>query len=835
MTGKGKFSWEAYAKTARQAQSEGVVMIKNEGSVLPLTGEHKVALFGRTQFNYYKSGTGSGGLVNTRYVMGIYEALEADTEIILNKNVRAAYEEWIETHPFDTGAGWAQEPWFQEEMELPQELVEEAAKESDTAIIIVGRTAGEDKDCKAEAGSYLLTDVEMDMLNKVCSVFDRTVVILNVGNIIDMKWVKQCNPKSILYVWQGGQEGGNGVLDVIKGTVSPSGRLSDTIANDIDDYFSVKYHGDAESNSYVEDIYVGYRYFETFAKDKVLYPFGFGLSYTTFERELVSAEKEGNELFFQIQITNTGDYAGKDACLLFVEAPQGKLGKASRSLCGFNKTSVLEPGESEILSIVVDDYTISSYDDSGVTGNKSCYVLEEGAYNFYLGGDVREAKCVHTWTVDELIVVEKLTEALAAVEGFDRIKPVATENGYEISYEPVPTRTVNWMDTRNAKLPKQIPFTGDKGYKLKDVRDGKVSMDDFIAQMDENQLIGIVRGEGMSPGGVTPGIAGAFGGVREDVRHFGVPKGGCSDGPSGIRMDCGAKAFAMPNGTCLACTFNEELSEELYEYEGMELRKNHIDTLLGPGMNIHRNPLNGRNFEYFSEDPLVTGKMAVAQLKGMHKYDVTGTIKHFACNNQEFMRGHVNSAVSERALREIYLRGYELAVKEGKAFLIMTSYNRINGIHAASNYDLLTTILREEWGFKGVVMTDWWAQGNEEGKKAQVAHTAVMVRAQNDLFMVMPDAALDSAKDTTKEGLENGLVTIGELQRTAANICGILTRLPALSFMLDEKTEFDKAMDTFDDGEDDSAGVMIPVDESDEPGMFYLNDIDTTKGKTRTY
>lgn len=265
-----KFDLKDYAKIARNSVADGIVLLKNEDKALPLTGKHHVALFGRTQMNYYKSGTGSGGLVNTTYVTGIYEALEQDEEIILNTDVRRAYEEWVTDHPFDAGAGWAMEPWFQEEMEVSDELVKRAAAESDTAVIIIGRTAGEDKDNKAEAGSYLLTELEEDMLRKVCDVFSRTVVLLNVGNIIDMKWMEETAPSAVLYVWQGGQEGGNGVLDVLKGTVTPSGRLTDTIARDIEDYPSTVNHGDPDRNYYAEDIYVGYRYFETFARDKVL-------------------------------------------------------------------------------------------------------------------------------------------------------------------------------------------------------------------------------------------------------------------------------------------------------------------------------------------------------------------------------------------------------------------------------------------------------------------------------------------------------------------------------------------------------------------------------------
>ncbi len=830
------FDLKDYANKAREAVADGTVLLKNENQVLPLKGEHKVAVFGRTQLNYFKSGTGSGGLVNTRYVTGIYEALEQDDEIILNEKVRGAYEEWVKTHPFDAGHGWATEPWYQEEMELEEELVEAAAKESDTAIIIIGRTAGEDKDNKAEAGSYLLTDLEYEMLQKVCKVFERTVVLLNVGNIIDMKWMQETNPSAVLYVWQGGQEGGNGVLDILKGTVTPSGRLTDTIAYDIADYPSTVNHGDANRNIYEEDIYVGYRYFETFAKDKVMYPFGYGCSYTTFNRSLKGMTEEADKLVFTVTVENTGACSGKEAVLIYVEAPQGRLGKPSRALCGFAKTACLNPGESADLTIVCTKYQMASYDDGGVTGHKSSYVLEEGTYQFYLGGDVREAVPVTSYDVKELQVVDTLQEVMAPVIDYKRMKPQAAADGtYSVGYEAAPKCTVAPMERRAENLPEDIPYTGDLGYKLSDVESGKVTMKEFIGQLSDEDLANIVRGEGMCPAGVTPGIAGAFGGVTEELRAYGIPLAGCADGPSGIRMDCGSKAFAMPNGTCLGCTFDEKLLEELYEYEGMELRMNHIDTLLGPGMNIHRNPLNGRNFEYLSEDPYVTGKLAAAQLKGMHKYGVTGTIKHFACNNQEFSRTLVESVVSERALREIYLRGYEIAVKEAGAYLIMTSYNPINGWHAASNYDLTTTVLRGEWNYDGVVMTDWWAKGNEENEAGVVAHTGAMVRCQNDLFMVVPCAKENPMNDTSMACLQNGQTTRGEFQRTAANICKLLLRLPAYNFYMERTTELDEKLAACMEADDDEMADMQVL--TVENGLLSVepDSIDTDKGVTNYY
>ncbi len=830
------FDTKLYAAAARAVAAEGIVMLRNEGQVLPLGKGEKIALFGRGQFNYYKSGTGSGGLVNTSYVTGIREALK-ESSFVLNEKLQAVYEAWLKENPYDAGAGWAGEPWFQKEMPLTKELVDEAKKESDTAVIVIGRTAGEDQDNKAEAGSYLLTEAEEEMLSLVCASFTRTVVLLNVGNIIDMKWVERYQPAAVLYVWQGGQEGGNGVLDVLEGTVTPSGKLTDTIARDIADYPSTGNYGDEKRNVYQEDIYVGYRYFETFAKDKVLYPFGFGLSYTTFaveaKLETAGSADADTAAVISAQVTNTGAVAGKEVVQVYCEAPQGAMGKPARVLCGFAKTKELAPGEDQTLQIAVPWYTLSSYDDGGVTGHRSCWVLEAGEYVFHAGTDVRSAAAVGSLTLEETKVVKEAEEACAPVTAFERMKPQAGgQDDYQVMYETAPLRTVNPGERRTKRLPENIACTGDKGYKLSDVEKGVVSMEEFLAQLSDEDLCCMVRGEGMCSPKVTPGTAGAFGGVTESLQAFGIPVACCADGPSGIRMDCGSIAFAMPNGACLGSTFNEALSEELFEWEALELRKNKVDTLLGPGINLHRNPLNGRNFEYFSEDPLVTGKMAAAQLRAMGRYDVTGTIKHFACNSQEYKRNLVEAVISERALRELYLKCFEIAVTEGGAYSIMTSYNPINGFWSASNYDMLTTILRGEWKYDGIVMTDWWAKGNDENMTGTVENVAAMVRAQNDLFMVTADSSKNTQNDNSAESLEKGTVARSEYVRSAANICRYLLRTPAYQRMMGRERELDRQLAAIAAQETESFGELVRLVVSEKEALLPAEQIPTAKGSS---
>ena len=806
-----KLDLEKYAALARQAVAEGCVLLENEGQALPLRDGERVAVFGRMAFHYYKSGLGSGGLVNTRYVVGILDALKECEGVHLDEELMGIYEDWIKENPYDEGQGWGRVPWCQKEMDVTEEMLD-CARRNDVSLVVIGRTAGEDQDNNAKAGSYCLTETEEDMIRRVCEVSKRTVVVLNVGNIIDMSWVEKYRPQAVLYVWQGGQEGGNGVADVLTGKVCACGKLTDTIAADIKDYPSTENFGDPFKNYYKEDIYVGYRYFETFARDKVLYPFGYGLSYTIFEMKAEVLKNTGDEITVSAMVANTGELKGKEVVQVYVKVPQGKLGNPARKLIGFAKTKELESGEQEEVCIVIPKYDMASYDDSGVTGHKSCYVLEEGTYEIFVGSDVRSAVSVGCYE-EEFRVIEELEEVYAPVEKFQRMKAVLLPDGtYQAVTEDVPVRTIDPQERRANEIPETYVYTGDKGYKLVDVLDKKVSMEEFVAQISEEDLIAMFRGEGMCSPKVTAGTAAAFGGVTDGLTALGIPVGCCSDGPSGIRMDCGTKAFSLPNGTSLGGTFNVKLVGALYEMTGKELRLNKIDSLLGPGMNIHRNPLNGRNFEYISEDPILTGRICAAQVKAMAKSGIGSTIKHFCGNNQEVGRSTSDSVISERALREIYLKGFEIAVKEGGARSVMTTYGSVNGLWTAGSYDLCTTILRKEWGFDGIVMTDWWAKSNYEGHQAEVPVKAPMVAAQNDIYMVVSDAKANPENDDVEEMLHAGKITLGELQRNAANILGFLLKSPSILLLADRICEEElEAMNTKEE-DDVDAGSLVNIE-----------------------
>lgn len=822
--------WEQYLKTAAQVVSEGIVMLKNDNDALPLNPDDEIALFGRIQLHYYKSGTGSGGMVNVSKITGIPDGL-LENGVSVNEELLDVYRKWDSENPFDLGDGWGKEPWSQTEMPLDEALVAHVSESSHTAIVIIGRTAGEEQDNSLHEGSYLLTAAEKDMLAKVRHHFPKMIVLLNVGNIIDMNELLSFDPDSVLYVWQGGMTGGTGTADVLTGKISPCGKLTDTIAANVNDYPSAPYFGDPYRNFYSEDIYVGYRYFETFARDKVLYPFGFGLSYTTFDIAITGAKQLSDKWDFTVKVTNTGNYSGKEVVQIYCKAPQGRLGKPSRVLCGYEKTDTLAPGKSQVMTISVSNAQIASYDDSGVTGHAHCFVLEEGTYRFYAGSDVRSAKEFYHCPQNSTEVISRHEQALAPVESFDRIHPEISGGRYVIRMENVPLSHVDEAKRRQDNLPKEIPFTGDKGIRLADVKNGTHTMDEFIAQLTDYDLSCMIRGEGMNSPKVTAGTAAAFGGVSDELTALGIPCGCCDDGPSGMRLDCGTKAFSLPNGTMIACTFNRTLIRELFSLTGLEMIANKVDCLLGPGMNIHRHPLNGRNFEYFSEDPFLTGTIASAQLKGLHSAGVTGTIKHFCGNNQETDRHDTNAVISERALREIYLKGFEIAVKEGNADSIMTTYGPVNGVWTAANYDLTTQILRNDWGFTGFAMTDWWAKINRRGQAVDKSDLAAMAMAQNDVYMVCSCGAQND--DNILASLKDGSLQRSELQRCAANICRFLMNTHAFDRLLGTECKINIINRPADESDVDESTVKFY--ELDGDLTIDLSDICTDKGTNYSF
>ena len=728
----------------RQAGAEGCVLLKNNGA-LPLNRDKEVAVFGRCQLDWFYVGYGSGGDVNAPYHVNLIDGLR-NAGLPLNAEVLHAYETWTQQEGNKADHGWwGHWPMNYPEMPLDAALVHKAAQSAETALVVLGRAAGEDRENTLTKGSFYLTDEERAMLDTVTAAFSRVVVLLNIGNIMDMAWTEEYGDKlsALMIVWQSGMESGNAAADVLTGAVTPCGKLSDTIARCYEDYPSSANFGGKDFNDYAEGIYVGYRYFDQHP-DKVLYPFGFGLSYTSFARKAESLRRTGNETEATVTVTNTGTLPGKEIVQLWCHAPKGRLDKPLRVLVAFGKTKTLAPGESETLRLCCDDKCFASYDEAS-----SRFVLEAGEYRFTANDTAAGG-----FTLDGEITVEQC--------------------------QPLCKTSAELRQRILSRLPKAIPVTGIRRYTLDDVKSGKTTLDDFIARLSDEELEALSRGHGMMGSSLgVAGNAGAFGGVIESLRQKGVQPIITSDGPAGLRLK---KYCALqPCGTALACTWNTQLVEALSAKVGEEMIHYGVDVQLAPGMNIHRNPLCGRNFEYFSEDPLLSGKMAAATVHGVQSKGKAACPKHFACNNQETNRNKNDSRVSERALREIYLRNFEIVVKEAKPLTIMTSYNKVNGVWSHYNYDLVTTVLRGEWGYTGCVITDWWMQKSKSPEFPKLRNNAYRVHAQVDVLM--PGDMGHMARKYKSDGSllktlgQPDGITRGELQRTAKNVLNLVLKL----------------------------------------------------------
>ncbi len=769
----------------RQASAESIVMLKNDG-VLPLKSTDRVSIFGRCQIDYFYVGYGSGGDVKPPYKISLLQAMqegEAQEKWQLNHDLAQTYQTWRdkkENQPFD--GWWGHWPMNYPEMPLDGDYVRECAKSSDVAVAVIGRAAGEDRENTLEKGSYYLTDEEVSMLDKVTGAFEKTVVIMDCGNIMDMSWVEKYSDKlsAILFAWQGGMESGHSLADVLCGDVSPSGKMPDTVARRYEDYPSSDCFGALDYNEYREDIYVGYRYFETFAKDKVLYPFGYGLSYTQFAIGVKEFCAQDGKVNCTVEVTNVGDRAGREVVQMYVSCPQGKLGKPSRGLAAFQKTKTLQPGEREVLQLQCDYYDFASFDDTGDSGNLNSFVLESGEYNFFVGNSVRADMSAGKLKLNENIVFDKLNSICAVKDTFDRFKAVEENGELKLTKQPLAVGNDGMRERILAQLPNEIEYKGGQGHLFADVVSGKIDLDTFISQLDDKELEALTRGAGGMnyPNGVA-GNAGAYGGIIPSLRQKGVPEIITTDGPSGIRI--GRYTALLPCGTALAATWDSDLVNRLYQTLGREMCHYGSDVLLGAGMNIHRNPLCGRNFEYFSEDPILSGKMASAFVNGIQSTGKAACPKHFACNNQESNRIRNDSRISQRALREIYLKGFEICVKESRPLNIMTSYNKINGVWSHYNYDLATVVLREEWKWQGLVITDWWLRKSASPEFPKLKTHAYRVRAQVDVFMPGNHSRTNGKYKSDGTLLatlgKSGGITRGELQRTAKNLLSVALKI----------------------------------------------------------
>ncbi|MBE6795024.1 MAG: beta-glucosidase [Ruminococcaceae bacterium] len=736
--GKCVTASQKHIALSKKAATEGMVLLKNTDNALPLRKGTRVALFGKATIEYIKGGGGSGD-VNCPYIRNIYEGFEIKEkegkvsvymplvdfykEYVKKESVNVLTQEQINARwdivnnmefcterddmTYDTFAAM-----HVKEAEVPVDMIENAGKWADTAVVTLSRFSAEGVDRRPQGGDYYLSDLEKELIDNVTKNFKKVIIVINSGAQIDCEYFAENDKiQGILFGWQGGMEGGSAIADLLCGDVNPSGKMVDTIARSYDcypckeDFWECFDHVD-----YSDDIYVGYRYFETIpgAKDSVRYPFGFGLSYTEFELSGAACFENDGNIFAVVNVKNIGSVAGKEVVQLYYSAPQGLLGKPAKELAAFKKTKLLAPGESETIVLSFKATDMASFDDLGKI-QKSAYILEKGVYNFYLGTSIRDTKKLDfEYTVDNNTVTEQLSDWC---KPFKLKKRMLSDGSYESLPQGEPTYLYGINEPTNAKAPeKLVPF---------DKVGEEITMDEFIAQFTLDELMYIVGGQ--KPTGVCN--TGSFGGID----RLSIPYVPTADGPAGLRLDTatGIPTTAWPCATLLACTWNPDLAFEVGVGGGAEIRENNLGVWLSPALNIHRDPLCGRNFEYYSEDPLIAGKFASAVTRGVQSQRVAVSIKHFACNNKEANRFASDSRISERALREIYLKGFEIAVKEGDPWTVMSSYNLINGIHTSESYELLTGILRDEWGFKGMVVTDWGVK-NDPVKE---------VRAGNDLKM----------------------------------------------------------------------------------------------------
>lgn len=698
---------------ARYAAAEGTVLLKNDAHILPLKHGSRVALFGKAQSDYVKGGGGSGD-VTTAYARSLLQGMrikQEDGKIVLFDVLSDFYQSYVDA-AYAEGKAPGQIP----EPDVPQELVEQAVGFADIAIITICRYSCEalDRCGDVDGGDFYLSPEEKRMVKAVLENFEKVAVVLNVGGIVDTKWIKN-DPRvcAALLPWQGGIEGGLAMADVLCGDASPNGRLTDTFAADFQAYPSSEiFHESEDYVEYQEDIYVGYRYFETIpgAVKNVCYPFGYGLSYTEFAYSNISASFHDEEFSVKVDITNTGSWSGREVAQLYVQAPQGKLGKPARCLIGFAKTATLKPGETERLVISGKTASFASYDDMGKVC-KSAFLLEAGDYLFYLGKNVEAAERIDAvYTVPATQIIEQLTakcvpnqlhRQMNADGSYEDLACYPNADHYEAMPQRYYPRDNSWTVPYDFGTPLESCDGQPIEPQLIDVYNGKITLDEFVNVLSLEQKINLLGGQ------PNRGIANTFG--FGNLLQYGVPNAMTADGPAGLRIRpvCHVNTTAFPCATLIACTWDLDLARQVGIAAAEEVKENGFGIWLAPGMNIHRNPLCGRNFEYYSEDPLLSGLMAAASVSGIQSQGIAATIKHFACNNKETNRTKSDSRVSERALREIYLKGFEICIKTAKPWIVMSSYNRLNGVYTSENKELLTDILRDEWGYDGMVCSDW--------------------------------------------------------------------------------------------------------------------------------
>ena len=782
-----------HQEEVRRLAGECMVILENDG-VLPLqAGTKKIALFGTGARHTIKGGTGSGD-VNVRENISIAQGLERagfkfvtegwlDQYDRLYADAQEAYAKKLNEFTEKTGKPsmlYAFENPF-EEPEQP-EITEVDIKEADAAIYVISRNSGEGKDRRAEKGDYYLSDRELQNIRFMTEHYKNCIVLLNVGGVIDLTSLKAIEGvQAIMLVGQTGNMGGYAVADVLTAKTIPSGKLTDTWAKSYEDYPS------SATFSHRDGIYVGYRYFDTFGV-MPLYCFGYGKSYTEFEIKTMNVTADEKQVQVEVEVTNIGDkYPGKEVVQVYYSAPAGIMEKPTQELAGFAKTKLLVPGEKDVVTITFATTDMASFD-----AYDAAWIMEEGEYTIRVGNSSRNTEAVAVIDLDEQVTtlqLKRLMRDTIAVRELHHMIPIF-DIEFDFGVPAIPFRIMLQAENFKKELVEYevmrrtlMDKRKDEVLTLEDVKAGNATLDELTAQLTVEEMaelcVGTERrnGDGNVIGSASSCVPGAAGDTTSNLLETRkVPNLIQADGPAGLRLEI--PCTAIPIATTLAQSWDMDLIHRMGELVGEEMKQLHVDLWLAPGMNIHRNPLCGRNFEYYSEDPVLTGLCAATETKGVQSQKGKGTtIKHFAGNNQEDNRMFTNAHISERALREIYLKGFEIAVKTAQPYAIMTSYNLINGVHSANNYDMLQNIARDEWGFEGLVMTDWYtSQDTTEmgmvSPSGKYSHSSSVqcIKAGNDLQMPGCQQNVDDIVEAMNEGKE---ITKADLQRCAKHILSV--------------------------------------------------------------
>lgn len=832
-----------HLELAREIAGECIVLLENDGA-LPFQTRGNVALFGNGAGNTIKGGTGSGD-VNTRTNIDIIEGMEEAGYTVTTKKwierqtqkreeSKKTYSDWIRQESEKQGVNELLICFSNPFMEVaPFEITEEdiEASRTDTAIYIIARNSGEGLDRCCKRGDYFLFEEEKEQLEKLGKAYKKLVLVLNIGGVIDMTEIKSIDGiNAVVLMTQLGNVGGLALADILTGAAVPSGKLTDTWAKDYKDYPSSEEFshndGNVDDEYYKEGIYVGYRYFDTFEVEPV-YCFGYGKSYGDFEIKTENVSIGDMKVRVTVNVKNNSkDYSGREVVQVYYSAPKGNLHKPYQELAAFAKTSLLAPGASENLELSFGAGDMASYCEECAS-----WVLESGEYILRVGNSSRSTEAAAIVELDQRVKIEQLQNLFSDSEKVEEITPPDIKRNdidadickIHISTENIVTRTVMYQGKKE-----ELTTDYTKKLTITDVKSGSGTLEDLTAQLTVQELaelcVGTLRSESGNIVGnasyVVPGAAGDTSSVVRESR--GIRNMILADGPAGLRLQPIFKATkegevltggsvmgdlsvpfdtnmhedetdtyfqyctAIPIGWALAQSWNTALLEKAGDMVGIEMESFGVDLWLAPALNIHRNPLCGRNFEYFSEDPLISGKMAAAITCGVQRHARQGTtVKHFAANNQEDNRYFTNSHVSERALREIYLKGFEIVVKESQPMAIMTSYNLLNGIHTANSYDLIQSVLRDEWRFDGVVMTDWYTSQSAPGlmgestEKYPISSSVGCIYAGNDLQMPGCRKNVDDIVEAIKEDkeIDGWKITLADLQFCAANVIRVAERV----------------------------------------------------------